>query len=113
MYTILLCKEQIMKNSDWLPSKRDEQLAMAKNWIAVLTGKGSNWGIQDAETSELSELAEDAEKALAKAMSAERTAVVTAQCKEAYDKPIAFMRNLKARRFLPRRFPARTLSALA
>ena len=86
-------------NSDWLPSRRELQLAMARSWITVLKTKNSAWEIKNEEVSELTRLAGEAEKTLAKAVSSERTTVVTAQCKEAFEKLTAFMRNLKTRRF--------------
>jgi hypothetical protein len=85
--------------ADWLPHKRTEQLAMAKTWITVLTAKGTQWQVTEAETGELGDLAEDAENWLTKAMSADRNAVITAQCNETFGKLTAFMRNLRNRRF--------------
>jgi len=86
-------------NSDWLPSRRESQLAMAKGWKLVLENKGSAWEVKDEEISELSKLTDEAEKILVKAMSMERTIIVTAQCREAFETLAAFMRNLKMRRF--------------
>lgn len=86
-------------NSDWLPSRRELQLAMAKSWITVLGTKGAAWDIKDEDISNLSRLADDAEITLSKAMSSERTTVVTAHCKAAFGRLAAFMRNLKTRRF--------------
>jgi hypothetical protein len=84
---------------DWLPGKRELQLAMANTWSKVLTTKGAAWGVQPADVSELDDLAEDAGNLLRKAMSSDRTAVITAQCKEAFDAFTAYMRQLKARHF--------------
>jgi hypothetical protein len=86
--------------SNWLPGKREEQLAMAKNWQTVLATKASQWNISEAETAEFDDLVEDAENALAKAQSSQRTAVITAQCKAAFEAMIAKMRFLKSRFFL-------------
>ena len=86
-------------NSDWLPSRREFQLTMAKCWILVLGEKNSAWGIPNEEVSELTKLVEEAEKIMAKALSSERTMIVTAQCKEAFGNLAAFMRNLKNQYF--------------
>jgi hypothetical protein len=35
-----------MSNStDWLPANRDGQLAMAKDWLPVMTANAEAWGI--------------------------------------------------------------------
>jgi hypothetical protein len=33
------------KKTDWLPTRRTAQLAMAKDWAAVLAVKGAGWEI--------------------------------------------------------------------
>ena len=86
-------------NSDWLPSRREFQLTMAKSWITVMGIKGGAWDITKEEISDLNKLVANAEKLLAKAVSSERTTIVTAQCKETFGKMTAFMRNIKTRRF--------------
>jgi hypothetical protein len=87
------------KNTDWMPTTREGQLAMAKTWAKVLKEKGSRWGVTPADISELDDLIEDADKWLARAKSSDRTAVITANCQEAFAALVAFMRNLKARKF--------------
>ena len=87
------------KSNDWLPSKRTDQLAMAKTWRTVLGAKKLQFQITDAQLSELDDIIEDAENWLGKAMSSDRTAVITAQCKGAFDHMINFMRDLKNRKF--------------
>ena len=87
-------------NNDWFPSRREFQLVMAKSWVTTLESKGAAWDVKKEEISELSDLAKKASLALSKAMSSERTTVITAKCKEAFEKMAAFMRNLKTRRFL-------------
>ncbi|MDR0444625.1 MAG: hypothetical protein LBH44_14605 [Treponema sp.] len=84
---------------DWLPTSRTGQLAMAKNWHSVLGTKGTQWQITAADVSELKDIIEDSDKALTKAMAGDRSAVVTARCKEAFDPMISFMRNMKKRKF--------------
>jgi hypothetical protein len=87
-------------NSDWLPSKRENQLAMAKNWLEVMAGKSSTWGIPPAQITELSTLTGDAGIMLANAQSSMRTTTITAECKAAFDALIAKMRFFKTRYFL-------------
>jgi hypothetical protein len=72
---------------------------MAETWHSVLLVKGTQWQITNAEVSELADLIEDAGNALAKTVSGDRTAVITAKCREAFGALIAFMRNMKNRRF--------------
>jgi hypothetical protein len=89
-----------MHKTDWLPSRRAEQLAMAKTWSSVLSKKGNAWGVPIAERGELADLVEEAEEALALASSSGRTPVAAAQCREAFKSLIAYMRRLKKRAFL-------------
>ena len=77
-------KEYTM-STDWLPGKRIEQLAMAKTWISVLREKGEAWQVTHPEQDELSALANTADELLAQAMAADRNAVITARCNEAFD----------------------------
>jgi hypothetical protein len=86
--------------TDWIPSKRALQLAMAKNWYTVLNRKAQAWGIPNYVQAELEGLTEGAQDALSEAMSSERTAVITARCKAAFDALIAKMRDIKKRYFL-------------
>jgi hypothetical protein len=62
---------------------------MTKAWLDVLAVKGSGWGVTEAVIT-----------ALAKAVSAERNKVITAECKAAFEAMIADMRDIKKRAFL-------------
>ena len=84
---------------DWLPHKRVEQLAMAKTWKTVLDKSGLSWDVTEAETLELGNLITEADSLLTQAMAANRNAVTTARCNEAFADLTAFMRNLRNRRF--------------
>ena len=85
--------------TDWLPRRREEQIAMAKNWTSVIDSNKTAWSIQDSDISELNNLIDRAREILDKAMSAERTLTITAQCKEAFDNMVACMRKIKSRKF--------------
>jgi hypothetical protein len=85
---------------DWLPSPRSEQLAMAKNWSGILTAKAASWNVPTAELAQLDSLSATAETILNKAQSSERTSVITAQCKAAFDALAEKMRFLKSHYFL-------------
>ena len=88
-------------NKDWLSKSRTEQLAMAKDWGAVLTAKAAAWHITDADKDELGNLAADAEAALNTAQNEmTRTPVATAQCKTAFEALAAKMRFIKSHFFL-------------
>jgi hypothetical protein len=87
-------------DSNWLPGRRENQLAMAKNWLAVLATQASVWNVPSTEVSELQTLTAAADAALTAAQSSERTAVVTANCKAAFDALVAKMRFVKSRYFL-------------
>ncbi|MCL1959428.1 MAG: NgoMIV family type II restriction endonuclease [Spirochaetes bacterium] len=51
-------------SSDWLPSRRTEQLAMAKSWAAVLAVKGTQWGILAPEVTILNGFINSSQEAL-------------------------------------------------
>jgi hypothetical protein len=87
-------------SSDWLPGRREQQLAMAKNWLAVLATQAAAWNVPAAEVTELQTLTTTAEAALTAAQSSERTPVITANCKAAFDALVAKMRFIKSRYFL-------------
>jgi hypothetical protein len=73
---------------------------MAKNWYTVINSKETKWNIPVTVKQELEGMTEDAQGALEKAMSSERTAVITARCKEAFDILVGKMRDKKKRYFL-------------
>ena len=87
------------KNADWLSSTRSGQLEMAKNWGILIAVRMALWGILPEDATELQTLTTAAQGLLDKAMSAERTAAVTAQCNEAFDYLKAKMRFIKERHF--------------
>ena len=89
----------MQSNSDWLPGRRSEQLAMAKSWHYNLKVKGRQWDIPEEEIFKLGELTEEASEALARALSTDRTAIITAKCRTAFSALVAIMRLIKARRF--------------
>jgi hypothetical protein len=90
-----------MSNSvDWFPGKRAEQLAMARNWLEVLSLKATLWGVPAAESTALTSLTGEAETSLVMAMSNDLTPVVTAHCKAAFDALEVKMRYIKTYYFL-------------
>jgi hypothetical protein len=84
----------------WLPGKRGEQLAMANKWIEILNAGTRDWGVPVVEITALDKFSVDAAAALAKAMSTERSPVVTAQCNEAFDALTGKMMFIKSHYFL-------------
>jgi hypothetical protein len=87
-------------NANWFSGRRENLLSMVKNWRAILAQLASTWNIPKEDVTELSSLIDAAEAALTAAMSAERTAVITAQCKAAFDALIEKMRFIKSHYFL-------------
>jgi hypothetical protein len=74
---------------------------MADDWIAVCTVNQTTWGIPGTAVTELTTLRNTARAALETAKNeTTRTPVATAQCKEAFDALIGFMRDFKRRYFL-------------
>ncbi|MCL2410261.1 MAG: hypothetical protein FWC97_01330 [Treponema sp.] len=86
--------------NDWLPSKRIEQLAMAKAWINVFQTTAPSWQPTNTEKQELTELHRTARRLLAEVMSTERNTLITALCNEAFYRLTSHMCYLKDRYFL-------------
>lgn len=87
--------------SDWLPSTREGQLAMAKNWQSVAGAKMGAWGIPQSVMDELGARIQAAESILADAKNeTKRTPVVTAECKRVFEALVDTMRDMKRRFFL-------------
>jgi hypothetical protein len=84
----------------WLPGKRSEQIAMAKDWLQVLSTSTPPWGIPTTEVSALRTLMESAEELLETATSSDRTEVITAECNAAFKELTDKMRFLKSHYFL-------------
>ena len=99
------------KSNDWLPSSRQEQLAMARTWISVLaedtaSGQGAAvkkwaaWGIPQAAFTQLGALYGAAQAALTLAMQAEtRTPVANQNVRDTFGALIPAMRDMKNRYF--------------
>jgi hypothetical protein len=87
-------------NTDWLPTRRELQIAMARTWLRILLLKATEWGIPSSVVTELTNLTDEAEAALNMAMSSERTSTVTAHCKTAFGALTEKMRFIKSRYFL-------------
>jgi len=89
-----------MSRRDWLPSKREDQLAMAKEWNNVLAEKATAWGIPTGDVNELLTLSSNADDALARVNNREtHTPVTAARCREAFESLIVKMRYIKDRYF--------------
>jgi hypothetical protein len=89
------------KNADWLPTRRENQLTMAVNWVTVLGNQSGNpWNIPQPEQQALQELTSTAQIIFETAQSSARTAVITAECKAAFEALIEKMRFVKGRWFL-------------
>jgi hypothetical protein len=87
-------------NGNWFPGRREDQLAMAKNWVTVAGANKTKWNIPAAEITDLADLTVAAEEALALARSSDRTPTITARCKAAFEALEAKMRLIKSHYFL-------------
>jgi hypothetical protein len=89
------------ENKDWLPKSRTEQLEIADDWIVVSTTNKTAWNIPVTAIIELTTRRDAARTALEIAKTeTTRTSVANAQCREAFDTLIDFMRDFKRRYFL-------------
>lgn len=105
-------------NTDWFPGRRENQLAMANNWLSVFNEdagaedrpasgaearggalkKYEAWGIPAETVTELRLLYDAAQAALSRAKSTEtRTAVTTAECRAAFAALGRWLRDIKDR----------------
>jgi hypothetical protein len=88
-------------NSDWLPGRRENQIAMVRTWLLIIGNSNPPpWGIPQPEVADLNNLTGEAENALQEAQSSNRTPVITAQCKAAFEALTEKMRFIKSRYFL-------------
>ena len=87
--------------TDWLPSARDGQLAMARDWVSAAGATGSTMNVPDPVLLELQNLTQAAEYDLNVAQNEiTRTPVTTAKCRASFEALIAKMRDIKKRYFL-------------
>jgi len=91
-------KEKIM-SSDWMPSRRSDQLALAKRWLGILPGKETAWRIPEGMIARLALLAADAEMFQTRADSAEGTKGDIARARTAFHALVAHMRDIRRRVF--------------
>ena len=90
-----------MATRDWLPTAREEQLTMARDWKSVITANTAAWNIPAEALTALDTLLQTAETTLATARNeTTRTPVATAQCRAAFEALTEKMRDLKRRYFL-------------
>ena len=87
-----------MKRADWMPSKKDEQLAMGKNWFQILSEKREAWSVPEEMTTKLHQATNTAE-AENKIPAGERNAVSNARLKTAFGELTAVLRDIKRRYF--------------
>jgi len=95
------------KNRDWLPGKREEQLAMVKQWRGALVELGPDshpyfemWEMPEADVDDLALLTANAVDALTRVKNtADRTHVNVVQCASAFKALVAKMRYIKKRFF--------------
>ena len=88
------------QRTDWLPTPREGQLAMAKEWLVILTANSVAWDIPTAVQTTFSPLVSAAESALALVKNeSSRTSVASAHCKTAFDAMTDKMRDIKKRYF--------------
>jgi hypothetical protein len=87
--------------SDWMPGKRANQLAMCHTWITTMTAETRTaWGIPQVQFDTLLDLFGTAQGLFQKTRSGERTPVITAMCRGAFDALDGRMRFFKGRYFL-------------
>jgi hypothetical protein len=84
---------------DWLPRKREEQLAMGKKWAEVLNEKGSAFDVPEAEVITLAHIVEKADEQFQKYQVSDKSSVITAETDAIIKQMTDYMRHLKRRKF--------------
>ena len=87
-----------MKRGDWLPSNRNDQLAMGVNWYKGVSLNADKWGVPEPMRVKLS-AALDVAKGENAIPQSERNPVTNARLKTAFDELTAVMRDMKKRYF--------------
>jgi hypothetical protein len=85
-------------STDWMPGRREDQLAMAKKWVAELPNSQGKWQVSEAEIAELADLVEDVENALRRQLE-NAGPVETRRVREAFTALVRYMRWLHSRKF--------------
>jgi len=83
---------------DWLPGRREDQLAMAQKWITELPNALGMWQVTPAEISELTDIVEDVQDAVRRQLE-NAGPVETTRVRLAYAALVRFMRYLHSRKF--------------
>lgn len=84
--------------SDWMPGRREDQLLLAQKWISELPNAGGKWTVTPAEISELTDIVEDAQLAIAKQVEDDGP-VERARVRVAFAALVRFLRMLHKRKF--------------
>jgi hypothetical protein len=85
--------------TDWMPSTRPAQLALAKRWLEVLVAKYTAWRIPEEMVLKLGELSAEAEALQNRADSPEGTKGDAARVRTAFHELVAHMRDIRRRSF--------------
>jgi hypothetical protein len=88
-----------MASNDWMPGKKENVLAKAKEWTTVLNEKAKEWEIPERTPAKLVELLQNAYELYLKTRGTVRDPKVTADCNNAFKALQAEMRDIKARYF--------------
>ena len=83
--------------TDWLPEKREDQLALARKWIEELPKDSDVWIVTAAEVHKLEDFVEDVEEALENLVSG--SAVDVSRAREAFADLVRYMRWIHSRKF--------------
>ena len=88
-----------MRQKNWMPSRRDEQLTMAQNWRQLMGENLNLWDIKQTVVTKFGTTVAAVETELAVPASS-RNAVTNAKLRAAFNELVAAMRDTKKRYFL-------------
>jgi len=86
-------------STDWMPGRRDEQLALANKWVAELPNALGMWQVTPAEITELADYADAARRILNIVQPGTASSVQVAQAREIFTAMVRYMRWLHSRKF--------------
>jgi hypothetical protein len=84
------------RSNDWLPTRREEQLSMAKKWFEVLIGSGipPKWGITEGQIAALGQIIQNIDSAEMQSRETGGGTVIEGRLRDLYGELVTLMRTM-------------------
>jgi uncharacterized protein YqgV (UPF0045/DUF77 family) len=85
-----------MAHNDWLPTRREEQLSMAKKWFEVLIGSGipPKWGITEGQIGALGQIIQNIDSAEMQSRETGGGTVIEGRLRDLFTELVTLMRTM-------------------